>query len=625
MRAVVDGRGVPPKGGAHIRMARWTFTRLENKQRDRLRAYFKAIRAYTRAWVLTGFGTLASTLMRLPIPFLTGYIIDKVIPGKDYTKLNYIPTLLVLVTIAYVFLSYKVDYSLFRINRSITNMFRVKLFEHVQTLPVAYLSARETGYLMARLTDDPAQLTSIVNQILNISMNAVTFIVGTAAIFIINTRLAAVSMLLLPFFLWSQMGFQRRIRNADSQEKEQNAFTSHVLKESISAIRVTKLFLLHKREARRYVHNLKKALGFATRSFNSEYMMIAAGSFFAALGPLTVVWYGGHEVLHGRLTIGQLVAFSSLLGFLYAPARSIVSSNVAFTKAMVSLNRVADLLEEKDEQAHVGAAKITANPPCFSLKYRDVSFSYNGSAPTLRDVTLDVAHKEVVALVGPNGAGKTTLVNLMTLFYTPSAGTITIGGVDIRSIPLRQLRRYITVMSQTPFLFSASIYDNILAGRTDANREEVMNAAKRANAYRFITSLPQGFDTQVGEDGYCLSGGQRQLICMARVILRDSPILVLDEPTSAIDSVTERLLQESLRSFIRDRTTIIISHRLSAVLDVNRIIVFESGMVTSVGSHSDVFEHNSYYAAIVRAQIEITPAPFAVAGAARPDLQEAFK
>jgi ABC-type multidrug transport system fused ATPase/permease subunit len=607
-------------------MDKWMLTRTQNKQRDRLRAYFKAIRPYTRAWLLTSAGTLLSTLMRLPMPFLTGYIIDTVIPRRDYASLNHIVAMLVLVSITYIFISYKVDYSLFRINRSITNMFRVRLFEHVQALPVAYLSAKETGYLMARLTDDPAQLTSIINQILNISMNAVTLIVGIVAIFFINARLAAVSMLLLPFFLWSQIGFQHRIRTADGQEKEQNALTSRALKESISAVRVAKLFLLHKREARRYVHNLKKALGFSIRSFNAEYMMIAAGSFFAALGPLAVVWYGGHEIIHGRLSIGQLVAFSSLLGFLYSPARTIVSSNVAFGRALVSLNRVADLLEEKDEQAHAGGPKVTTGPSCFALTFRNVSFGYNDKTAILRNVSLDIANKEVVALVGPNGAGKTTLVNLMTLFYAPDEGTIAIGGVDIRSIPLRQLRRYITVMSQTPFLFSASIYDNILAGRMDATRDEVINAAKRANAFGFITSLPQGFDTPVGEDGYCLSGGQRQLICMARAILRDSPILVLDEPTSSIDSVTERLLLESLRSFIQNRTTIIISHRLSTVLSVNRIIVFESGIVTSLGCHSDVVENNPYYAAVVKTQSEITPGwPLLPPEVASPDLQEAFK
>jgi ATP-binding cassette subfamily B protein len=334
-----------------------------------------------------------------------------------------------------------------------------------------------------------------------------------------------------------------------------------------------KLFLLQSRECGRYLRSLRTELAIARRAFNCEYAVSASSSFFAAMGPLFVVWVGGHEVMHDRMTVGQLVACSSLLGFLYGPTRATVASIVGFVRALVS------------------------SPEAPGIVFDRVSFGY-GSSPVLRRVSLSIDPGASVAIVGPIGAGKSTLLGLIPRLYEPTSGGILIGDRDVATIPLRELRALVSVVSQTPFLVSGSIYDNIRLGDRLASHDEVVRAAQQANAWSFIRTLPKGLETEVGENGSQLSGGQKQLICLARILLRGAPILILDEPTSSIDPQTERLMLESLAAFMKGRTTLIVSHRLSSVLQVQRVVVMQDGEIVDQGTHADLAARNYFYSQV---------------------------
>lgn len=588
-------------------------TILDKQSKENLRKFFKILWKYKKEWIIAAALLFVVTLMKLPMPLLTGYIIDNVIYKNNSQMLNYLCGGLVLVTIVYLLLGYFKDYLIFRAQKAIIIRVRLKLLERIQNIPISQISDKETGYLLARILNDPASLGGIFFQtFLGLAQSMITLIVGTAVIFSINWRLALMSMLILPFFASSNFLFIGRIKYWDNRIKEQNAVISKKLSESLTALKITKLFSLNKSESIKFLKNMKKEFNFSKKEFNFEYIVSITSGFFAAIGPLVVVWYGGHEVIHGNLTIGQLVAFSSLLGFLYNPTKTILNIHTTFQKSLVSLNRIFEILnmptETEPKVIAPGMKEVKQySPISFSIEFRHVSFSYNGSrtetANVLNDINLKIKDNEKVAVLGPTGSGKTTLVHLLALFYEPNQGSIFIGDRNINAIPLHQLRKHIGFVTQKDFLFSTTILDNIRIGNLKAHDDEVINAAKLANADSFIQALPNGFDTIVGEGGEYLSGGQRQLISIARVILKNPPILVLDEPTSAIDSKTERLMQESLIPFMKGKVTIIISHRLSTILDVDRNIILENGEISDIGTHEDLIIRNEFYRKIFANQI----------------------
>jgi len=577
---------------------------VDKQSREDLRNLFKLLFRYKREWIIASILLLLATLMKLPMPLLTGYIIDNVIIKNNSVLLNYLCGGLILITIVYLVLGYFKDYLLFCAKTAVTIRISLKLFERIQSFHLSKISDKETGYLLARILNDPASLNGIFFQtFLALAQSIIILIVGTTAIFIINWRLSLLSLIILPFFVRSNLLFVEKIKYWNNRIKEQQAIISKELSESLRALKTTKLFSLYKYEAIKFLKNMKDEFKFSKKQFNFDYAISLASGFFAAMGPLVVVWYGGHEVIHGNLSIGQLVAFSSLLGFLYNPTKAMLNIHITFQKSLVSLNRIYEILNMPTEKKLRHSELKRFSPKTFLVELKDVSFSYNGSVHILNNINLKIEDNESVAILGPTGAGKSTLVNLLALLYEPTQGSIFIGKRNIRDIPLNQLRKYIGFVSQENFLFSTTIYDNIRMGNLRARHGDIIKAAKLANAYQFIQSFPNGFATVVGEGGEYLSGGQRQLICLARVILKNPPILILDEPTSAVDSKTEKLIQESLLSFMKGRVTITVSHRLSTIFGVDRIIILQNGEISDIGTHKDLINKNEFYYKIFANQI----------------------
>lgn len=574
-----------------------------------LALFLRVMRVYKRAWVLVVVGSLSQILMKLPMPLLTGFIIDSVISKQRGSMLNWVSGALVITSITYLTLGYFTRLQAFRLARSLTIRFTIRLFRHLQILPVPYLHSKETGYLMARVLQDPTHLNGLVTQLLDVVNSAITFVVGLATMLVLSPRLTLFSASILPLFVLSYTSFRKTIARLSNKSKEQSAAVVRELKESIEAITVTKLLCSHSRQTHRVLGDLKRERDLLVECFRYESAVAICSGFFAAMGPLGVVWYGGHEIMRHHLTLGQFVAFSSLLGFLYGPTKSLIDSNVGILKSLVSLTRVCEILNEEPE----GRRPLPSQAgtfQTFSVEFRDVSFKYEHSKTILSHVNISIDDKEAIGIIGPIGAGKTTLARVLALLEKPTGGKIVIGGLDVQSVPVNELRRCIGVVTQEPFLFSTSIYENIRIGKRSATKDQIIRAAELSNAYRFIVTLKDGFDTQVGEGGHCVSVGQKQLICLARTILADRPILILDEPTSSVDSTTEQLMLDAICGFLRDRTTIVISHRLSTLLRVSRIVVLENGCVTDCGTHDELSRRSQFFASAARAQL--APASAAV-------------
>jgi len=578
---------------------------LDKTSIENLKKIFKIIKIYKKACILSAVLFFLVASLKLPMPLLTGYLIDNVILRKKIALLNSICGLLILLTIIYLLLNYLKDKMTFIIQTQIMIRLRVKLLSHVQQLKIKDISAMETGYLLARIMDDPYYLSGLLFQSLfNFAQSIITLLIGIIVIFTINWRLSLVTLIILPFFVKSNSLFIDKIKYWTNRIKEQKAIITKELSGSLRAIKITKLFLLYGEEKLKFFKNLRKEFEYSMKQFNYDYLILITSGFFAALGPLVVVWFGGFEIINNRMTIGQLVAFSSLLGFLFNPAKTMLNIHIDFQKSLVSLNRIYEILMMPIEETYGGSINKYRSPRNFDIEFKNISSSYNGLDKVLEDINLKITENETIALVGPIGSGKSTLIHLLIRLYDPIEGAIFIGGVNIKDIPLKKLRDSIGVVSQKDFLFSTSIYDNIRLGNLKAGHEDIIQATHMANAYDFIKALPNGFDTAVGEGGEFLSGGQLQLISLARVLLKKPPILILDEPTSAVDSNTEKLIQEALKQFARGRLTIIISHRLSTIVNADRVVIMENGRIMDIGSHTELLMKNIFYTKIYNEQID---------------------
>lgn len=329
-------------------------------------------------------------------------------------------------------------------------------------------------------------------------------------------------------------------------------------------------------------------------------------TLFAGLGSLVILWYGGMEIMAGRLTLGSYFAFTAFLGYLYSPVQSLISINAIVQRRIISLPRIFEIFDTPTENESITGNFSFNNVKIKSISYKNLSFSYNGTKFIIKDINFQIHEKEKVAIIGKSGSGKTTLINLLLKFYKPQDGTILINGVKIENIKTKELRQNIGIVLQIPFIFSGTIADNIRIGNINASNEQIVQAAKIANIYDYILSLPKGFEIEVGERGIRLSGGERQRLAIARVILKKPAIVILDEATSELDVNTERLLINALYEIFEDRIIIMITHRLYNVTGADKIIYLEDGTVTGVGKHADLYQSILAYRNMFNNQIKTT-------------------
>jgi ATP-binding cassette subfamily B protein/subfamily B ATP-binding cassette protein MsbA len=472
---------------------------------------------------------------------------------------------------------------------------RSRLFAHLQYLSLAHHATGTTADSVYRLDADAGCLENLLLKALfPLVFSTVTLIVMFGILIKLDALLAVVSMVVIPFlYLSLRMSMGGMLSRADRAKQLEAAVVAR-LYESLSSIRLVKMFA-------REEHEMSRFSGVAQDAMRERMAITRAESLFSFLvgavticGGSLVLGVGGLHVVQGKLTIGTLLLILSYLGFVYGPLSAIATTTGSLHNALASARRVREVLRLPREPHDDG--RTASRPPLVGeVRFEHVSFSYGDGSPVLRDVTFTASRGETIALVGPSGAGKSTVVGLIGRLYEPSSGRVLFDGVDGRTVPLRFAREQIAVVPQESILLSGSIADNILYGRLDANNHDVVLAAREAGCEEFIADLPRGYDTPLGESGAGLSGGQRQRLSIARAFLKDAPILILDEPTASLDSVTERAVLAALARLQEGRTTFVIAHRLSTVRNADRILVLDKGAIVAEGSHGELLQSSPFY------------------------------
>ena len=459
---------------------------------------------------------------------------------------------------------------------------RNRIFNQYQRLSFAYHDRSQTGQLMSRATSDVEQIRFFVSQgLINGALMLLTFVAVLVVLLLINWKLALLSLATMPVLFVIAVLFARQLRPMFSRVQQETAQLSTVLQEDLSGMRVVRAFAQEDQETAKFLYSSDRLAVATSKTMELFAMRNPLLQFIAGIGTTAVIWYGGLQVIDSTISLGTMVEFSAYLMMLQRPIRMLGMTINTYARAVAAGERIFEILDTQSEIEEkpdaVDMASVAGN-----VKFESVSYKASG-LPVLQDITIEARAGEVIGIVGSTGSGKSTIINLLPRFYDVTGGRITLDGYDIRDLTFRALRQHIGLVAQETFLFAASIRENISYGRPDATEEGIIAAAKAAQAHDFIMQIPDGYDTHVGERGVTLSGGQKQRIAIARALLLDPRVLVLDESTSAVDTRTEADLQEALKELMRGRTTFIVAQRISSVREAQEIVVLHEGQYSAAG------------------------------------------
>lgn len=570
-------------------------TILKSKWRRYGRVVLAPLKQEKKKLMLAAGLMVISVGLQLPLALVTRYIIDDLLPNKNIHGLDLVILTLLGVMILKGLVDVCQNYTISLARERIVANLQMRLLDHVQSLSLSFFWKSKAAYLSARISADSTSVgNAVTNSILPAIRDVVTVVFATVMVMIFQWKLGLASLGILPMFIFSLRLLSKRRRRCAEAYQESYAVACESLTESLSAMEVVKAFVAEENEAakvRRAVVSRMKA--FVQMGLVSSVSTFAAW-FIAGLGPLLVLWFGGRMIVNGELTLGTLMAFNIFVGYLFAPAQRLMNVAADAQTSSVALDRLCELFdtsrEVDDPQEPLEPGELRGD-----VSFRQISFSYSPGQPVLKGINLDVPAGSVVALVGRNGAGKTTLVNLIPRFFDPDHGQMCVDGIDVRSLRQKDLRSLIAMVPQETVLFSGTIRENIRYGLPAASDIDVREAMAAANADEFINALPDGLDTEVGENGVGLSGGQRQRIAIARAMIRQPRILILDEATSEVDVESEQFIRAALEQLFRDRTTFIIAHRLATVVNADLIVVLDNGEIIDQGTHQELFERCSLY------------------------------
>lgn len=563
-------------------------------------SYYKPHR---RLFFIDLFCAFLISVTDLVFPMVTRLFISQYIPNRDVRMIFSLALALLVFYILRFGLDYVVGYWGHILGVRMEYDMRRDMYNHLQTMPFSYYDNTKTGQIMSRLVNDLNEISELAHHgPEDLFISAVMLVGSFILLFRIDWGLTLIVFSVIPFLIWFTLSYNARMRKSFRDLRESLGEINAGLEDSLSGIRVVKTYTNEDFEKQRFdVGNQKfKTL----RGQSVRYLGIFGGgiNFFANLLHLVALVFGGYFVYLGRIDIADLTAFILFMGLMINPVRRLAQFAELFQRGMAGFRRFSEVMAlESDIQDEVGATELTDVQG--EVVFEDVTFKYSDNQEeVLSNINLKVKPGETVALVGPSGAGKTTLCALIPRFYEINSGWITIDGKDNRSVTLSSLRRNIGLVQQDVFLFGGTIYENILYGDLDATKEEVIRAAKLANAHDFIEKMPKGYDTNIGERGVKLSGGQKQRISIARMFLKNPPDLILDEATSSLDNQSEKVIQESIEELAKGRTTFIIAHRLATIRKAERIIVLVPGGIAEEGSHEDLLAKGGVYSELYKTQ-----------------------
>ena len=527
--------------------------------------------------------------------FILKDLIDKIFIAKNLFFLKLIPLLIIVVFAIKCLAYYTYQVLLEIIGQSIIRDFRINIFKHIHTLPLSFFNSTPTGTLISRVISDVTLMQQAVsNALIHIIRDSCTFVILMGVVFYMNWRLAMISFIILPIAAIPIVYFGKLFRRLSIRTQEKTAHVSNMLFETITGSKIVKAFCREEYESKRFVKQIGDLFSITIRDAKFRSLQHPLMEFIGGIAIALIVWYGGQAVISDKSTPGEFVAFIVALITAYDPVKGISRINSTIQQGMAAATRVFSLLDIKPEITDPPNAKVL--PPFSStIEFDSLTFSYNDEEDVLKNINLTVPAGEALAIVGPSGGGKTTLTNLIPRFLDVHQGEIRIDGMNIKDCTLASLRIQISIVTQQTILFNDSVKNNIAYGDLLASDEKIFEAAKAAHAYDFINRLPQGFDTIIGEGGSRLSGGERQRVSIARAILKDAPILILDEATSSLDTESEREVQKALENLMKNRTTLVIAHRLSTIKNANRIIVIKDGVIVEEGNHEDLMAQHGEY------------------------------
>ncbi|MGA9770801.1 MAG: ABC transporter ATP-binding protein [Blastocatellia bacterium] len=568
-----------------------------------IQRFWPFIRPHKRTLIFLVFILILSLPTGVISPLLVKYLIDTVVKTAQIKPILMIGLALAGLTIFSQILNYIQMLTVRKLHLLVVHRMGRLLFAHLLRLPMAYYSQHDTGYVMSRVRDDLGSLgASMVESFLRLISGFIRALVFTGLLFYLDPMLASTGLILLLVVLSINLLFSKPLRRRARAAQEAYAKASSALHEGITGMTLIKSTVREKFEVRRYVNMMSDVVRASFRRSALGVFSSRTIDLMAELSIYAIILVGAYRIIQGTTTFGNLFAFSLYLTHLYGAASSLMQLNPEWQNTMNSLERVFEIFDTEPEPKTVDYKK----PPdtqC-AISFENVGFSYDGETPVLHDICVEIPAGSQVALVGPSGAGKSTFAGLVPRFYDPLSGRILLNGHDIREFRQGDLRQLIGIVPQDVFLFDRSIAENIAYGNRVANPALIEEAAQAANAHEFIVDLPEGYNTKIGERGIRLSVGQKQRLAIAREVLRNPAILILDEATSSLDSVSESLIQEALQRLKKNRTWIVIAHRLSTVIESDWILVFHKGRIIEQGTHEQLLARGGFYSILFETQFK---------------------
>jgi len=533
--------------------------------------------------------------------FLVKPALDDIFLNKDSRMLTLIPVVIIIIYLLRGIGMYGHAYLMNYVGESVIKRLRDSLYDHIQDLPISFFHKEKTGALMSRITNDVGVIKGMVSTAVTGALKDTFTIVGlTIVIFYRDWKMALFAFIVLPIAFIPVVKFGRRVRKISTGCQEMIADLSSFLHETFAGNKIVKTFGMEPYEKKRFHEKTLHLFKLEMKAVIAKSLSSPIMEFLGGLGIAFIIWYGGSKVISGTSTPGTFFSFMAAVLMLYDPVKKLSGLNNAIQQGLAASDRVFDIIDRKSEIAeNDNPITIQSNP--HHVVFDNVFFKYNQEM-VLKNIRLDIKAGEILALVGMSGGGKTSLVNLIPRFYDVTKGTIFVDGIDIRKASISSLRKQIAIVTQEPILFNNTIKDNIAYGNQKATGEEIERAAKAAYAYNFIQGFPDKFDTKIGELGSRLSGGEKQRICIARALLKNAPILILDEATSSLDTESEILVQKALENLMKGRTTFVIAHRLSTIGYANRIVVIINGLIVEEGKHEELLALKGEYCKLYQSQ-----------------------